>query len=485
MKIIITIFFYMAIQFFQKSYCQHSGVDSIQLTASLNKLIEQYKSPDAAFAITQNDTVIFEFDKNLENKNKNYYIGSCSKSFTALAMLQLVDKGEIKLDSPVKTYLPWFTLKSSEQSNSITVRNLLNQTSGLKTKDGFFDYETNNQTIFENKLVTYLQTVTLTSAPGSEFHYCNLNFILAGLIINHISGNTFASYVQKNILTKIGMSQTYLDVQGNPSNSVVTGYQYWFGFPIASRKYRHSNFSVPQGLVRSNINDLCAYLNVILNHCITKKGDTLLSGQSYSSLISPVKGGYAMGWMGNGISFNNRFNQQFQLPFFYHTGLNENYTAALAIYPEKNVCIVSLANINCLEFSQEAMNIMLAQVINKPYTPKYSSEMFQRRTLLAMIILLALGLLYNYYRWRTYKFKFGITTNSFPIIRLLAGILLSILPLYIIPTINKISFADLFQYVPDAAVGLILCSILGIFSSLIRNMGTYSKNYKFRNTVTL
>jgi len=152
MKIINTIFFYLAMQFFQKSYCQHSGVDAIQLRASLNKLIEKYKIPDAAFAITQNDTVIFTFDKNIENKNKNYYIGSCSKSFVALAILQLVDKGEIKLDSPVKTYLPWLTLKSSEQSNDITVRNLLNQTSGLKTKDGFFDYETNNQTIFKKNL---------------------------------------------------------------------------------------------------------------------------------------------------------------------------------------------------------------------------------------------------------------------------------------------------------------------------------------------
>lgn len=298
---------------------------------------------------------------------------------------------------------------------------------------------------------------------------------MAGLIINRISGNSFASYVQKNILTKIGMSQTYLDVQEKPSNTVVTGYQYWFGFPVASKIYKHSNFSVPQGLVISNINDLCAYLNVIQNHCITKEGDTLLSAQSYSSLISPFKGGYAMGWMGNEIDYNSYFNRQFQLPFFYHTGLNENYNAALAIYPEKNVCIVSLANINSLEFSQAAMNIMLAQVINKPYTQKYSSEMFQRRAVLAMIILLALGLLYNCYRWRKYKFKFGFNAKLFPIIRLFAGVLLSILPLYIFPTINKISFVDLFPYQPDAVVGIILCSILGISSSLIRNMGSYSK----------
>lgn len=465
-------------QFFQKSYCQHSSVDSIQLRASLNKLIEKYKIPDAAFAITQNDTVIFKFDKNFENKNKNYYIGSCSKSFTALAILQLVDKGEIKLDSPIKNYLPWFTLKSNEQSNHITVRNLLNQTSGLNTMHGFFDYETTNQSIFENRLVTYLKTITLTSTPGSEFHYSNLNFILAGLIINRISGNSFAYYVKKNILIKIGMSQTYLDGQEKPSNSVVNGYQYWFGFPVASKIYKHSNFRVPEGNIISNINDLCAYLNVIQNHCITKKGDTLLSAQSYSLLISPFKGGYAMGWMGNEIDYNSYFNRQFKLPFFYHTGLNENYNAALAIYPEKNIGIVSLANINSLEFSKEAINIMLAQVINKPYAQKYSSEMFQRRAVLAVIILLTSGLLYNCYRWRKYKFKFGFDTRLFPIIRLFAGVLLSILPLYIFPTINKISFADLFPYQPDAVVGIILCSILGISSSLIRNMGSYSKNYK-------
>ena len=65
-----------------------------------------------------------------------FFIGSVTKSFTALAVMQLVEAGKIDLDAPVQTYLPWFELADKEASAKITVRNLLNHTSGISTKDG-------------------------------------------------------------------------------------------------------------------------------------------------------------------------------------------------------------------------------------------------------------------------------------------------------------------------------------------------------------
>jgi CubicO group peptidase (beta-lactamase class C family) len=65
-----------------------------------------------------------------------FYIGSVTKSFTALAVMQLVEAGKVDLDAPVQTYLPWFELADKEASAKITVRNLLNQVSGFSTKDG-------------------------------------------------------------------------------------------------------------------------------------------------------------------------------------------------------------------------------------------------------------------------------------------------------------------------------------------------------------
>ena len=161
------LFIFLLFVLTQKTYGQYLYPDSIQLTNAIHKLIKKYKTPDCAILVTRNDSVTFQFDNNPGNHNKNYYIGSCSKSFTALALLQLVDAGKVVLDTPITNYLPWFRLKDSNQSKKISVRHLLNQTSGFKTADGFIDFETSDQILYERKLATWLQHRELKSAPGT------------------------------------------------------------------------------------------------------------------------------------------------------------------------------------------------------------------------------------------------------------------------------------------------------------------------------
>ena len=462
----------------QNTKGQYLDSGSIRLSNTLNRLIEKYKTPDAAFVVTRNDTVIFQLDKNPQNKNINYYIGSCSKSFTALALLQLADARKINLDTPIKQYLPWFELKDRNYNNQITVRHLLNQTSGFKTINGFFDFITTDQSIYESKLAAYIKTIELQSPPGAAFNYCNLNYVLAGLIITHVTNETYASYLKRNILSKIGMHNTFASSRESETTKLIPGYQYCFNLFELPAKRPYSDFFIPQGLISSNTTDLSAYLNCIRNNCITKKGDTLLSTSSYNLYTTPLKEGYAMGWMGNKIAFNSAFNRQYEIPFIYHTGLNKNYNAVLAIYPDKNISIVVLSNINSMEFSKEAMNIILSGTINKPYKSGYSMEILERTALLIVLILLTAGLFYNIYRWKKFNFRIGLTTKPAAVIRLVAGLMLSIIPLFIIPRMNNISLSSLLSWIPDFGYGLIIASGVGFISSIIRFEATFAKNYK-------
>ena len=475
MKIILIVLILTTLLTPQISRCQDTGIDSIKLDYALNKLINKYKTPDADFAISRNDSVIFSLSKNPKHVNRNYYIGSCSKSFTALALLQLVDAGQVELDKPVDEYLHWFELKNNNQSKQITVRHLLNQTSGFKTIDGFFDYLTSNQSEYETQIATFVKSLTLRANPGAEFNYCNLNFILAGLIITHVTNESYSSYLKKNIFTKIGMLNTYASRTETESASPIPGYQYYFNLSPISAKFAHSDFNVPQGLISSNTGDLSAYLNCILNNCTTKNGDTLLSALSYNLFITPLKYGYAMGWMGNKIVYNSDFNRQHDFPFIYHTGVNENYNSVLAIYPERKICIVVLSNINSLEFSKEAMNSILSTITNKPYTSGSSIEIIERNLLLPAIMLLAAGLFYNIYRWKKYGFRFGLTARLSAIIRLASGLTFAIVILFVIPGMNNISLSSLISYVPDFGFGLMVLATLGSLSSIVRYEGTYSK----------
>jgi len=129
-----------------------------------------------------------------------FYIGSLSKSFTALAVMQLVEAGKIDLDAPVQTYLPWFELADKDASARITVRNLLNHTSGISTKDGN-RFLASQQGLEET--VRGLNIIHLTQPVGTTYQYSGLNYTIAGLIVEQVSGQSYGDYVTQRIFYSI------------------------------------------------------------------------------------------------------------------------------------------------------------------------------------------------------------------------------------------------------------------------------------------
>ncbi len=474
----IHLFVLFLLTFAPRLYGQFMPLDSIRLINAIDKLFKQYKTPDCAVLVTRNNSIIFQFDRNLENHGKNYIIGSCSKSFTALALLQLVDAGKVALDTPVKKYLPWFLLKDSVQSRKITVRHLLNQTSGFKYSDGyaFVDFSKTDKIVFENKMAIWLKDIELKWAPGKAFNYSNLNSALAGLIISNVSGDSYASYLKKNVLSKIGMTNTVVRIDESRPDAIVPGYQNIFNL-FTYRKYvDYSDFIVPEGYISSNTADLSKYLQCMQNMCRTRSGEALLTSDSYKQLTTPLQDGYAMGWMGSDISFIKTFAQKYGLSFLYHTGVIENYNAVLALDTVKKINIIVLSNTCSMESNLEVLKIILAAVNNFPYASGSSKEYFVRIALLILFILLTGGLLYNAYVWKKFRFKMGVTLNPKALIRLFTGIVFSVAPLIIVPQINNISLRDLTDFFPDLGYGLVAIATLGLLSSLIRYLATNAKH---------
>jgi CubicO group peptidase (beta-lactamase class C family) len=121
-----------------------------------------------------------------------FVIGSLTKSFTALAVLQLVEAGKLELDAPVQRYLPWFHLADPTASARITVRQLLNQTSGLPDMmpaDNALDGRSLEQ------FVRGLSAITPDRPVGSSFEYANANYAALGLIVQTVSGEAYGSYI--------------------------------------------------------------------------------------------------------------------------------------------------------------------------------------------------------------------------------------------------------------------------------------------------
>ncbi|MEU6273904.1 serine hydrolase domain-containing protein [Streptomyces populi] len=143
--------------------------------------------------------------------NDRFRVGSVTKTFSTVVLLQLVDEGRLKLDKPVNTYLPGLL-----PDDRITVRHVLSHRSGLYdyTNDMFARSVSGFEAV-RNKVFTYRDLVKLslqkprTSAPGAAYSYSNTNFVVAGMLIEKLTGHTVATEYQKRVFTPLGLADTF------------------------------------------------------------------------------------------------------------------------------------------------------------------------------------------------------------------------------------------------------------------------------------
>jgi D-alanyl-D-alanine carboxypeptidase len=150
--------------------------------------------------------------------NAKFRIGSFTKTFVSATLLQLVGEHRLSLDDPVDRWLPGLIRANGNDGRTISVRQLMQQTSGLPDYLQGLPY-LGNKTGFEKnrfKTVTPQQAITLAMkykpefAPGTKWAYSNTNYILAGMIINHITGHPWQQEVHNRIVKPLGLHHTYL-----------------------------------------------------------------------------------------------------------------------------------------------------------------------------------------------------------------------------------------------------------------------------------
>ena len=143
-----------------------------------------------------------------------FIIGSTTKSFTALAIMQLVEAGQLDLDAPVQRYLPWFRVADAAASAHMTLRELLNHTSGLPASAGYqpiFNVETGSLALEDG--VRSLSTVQLDRPLGASYEYCNANYNILGLIVQSVAGQPYGQYVEDHIFVPLDMQHSFTSLE--------------------------------------------------------------------------------------------------------------------------------------------------------------------------------------------------------------------------------------------------------------------------------
>ena len=160
-----------------------------------------------------------------------FYLGSTTKSFTALAVLQLAEEGRIDLDAPVQRYLPWFTLADTAFSRDITVRQLMMHSGGIPGRAGeYWLDDPDTSAAAATRHVRRLAGVK----PVRGFQYSNANYTTLGLVVEAASGMPYAAYMRTRVFDPLEMHHTHTERADAQRDGLSTGYRVMFGVPIAT-----------------------------------------------------------------------------------------------------------------------------------------------------------------------------------------------------------------------------------------------------------
>jgi len=212
-------------------------------------------------------------------------IGSLTKSFTALLVRQAIDAGQLDVDASVQRVLPWFRVADAEASARITLRHLLNQTSGFSHADGVAPLVQWSHASVEEQ-ARGLATVSLNRPVGERFEYSNLNFVLLGAVLQAVTGRSWQAQMQAQVFQALQMTHSYTDHDAGRQAGMTAVHRMWFGRPVAHRVELLPGFA-PAGSLVSSASDMSRYLAMLLAEGAGPVG-RVVSQQGVAQLLAPA-----------------------------------------------------------------------------------------------------------------------------------------------------------------------------------------------------
>ncbi|MCE3276493.1 MAG: hypothetical protein K0R13_2348 [Propionibacteriaceae bacterium] len=434
--------------------------------------LNDLRMPGAALGIVKDGEIVHiqtfgdaDDDGTAVAENTPFKIGSMSKSFTALAVMQLVEAGKIQLDAPVQQYIPAFRVADPEASKRITVRHLLNQVSGIPTSAGMdYMYRTDRADDALEREVAKSKDVELSYHPGTKWQYSNRNYTTLGLLIKVVSGQSYEDYIQEHVLKPLAMKQSFTYLDDAKSHGLATGHQYWFNRPQPGGGLHENRAITPTGLITASVADMSSWLIVNLDHGVYN-GTRVLSASGIDQLhtgVAPMtdKARYAMGWYETDIE---------GAPIVTHNGDTGESHSTMVISPSTGWGVVLLMNGSN---GQARLDIpaygVMAQLLGAP-TPEMPSSLTELTSqislaifVIIMIQIMAAGRsILVLRRWSTNPAR-RPRTLARRIIRLGVPVLVSLLWAYVC-----VAFLPNLLMIPFEALRLMDFGVLALFSLAI------------------
>ena len=398
-----------------------------------------------------------------------FRIASLSKSFTAVAVLQLVEAGRVELDRPVSHYVPDFTCATNSGNAAITVRQLLHHSSGLADA-GFIDGLAGQQQTLAARVAS-MRCTRQIAPPGTTFHYFDPNYQLLARLVELASGQGFDTYLQSHIFAPLAMHDSISVPTAQVAHLapyLAQGHIVLYGRPRAMPEL--SGFLAGSGGVVSSAADMAQYL-------IAQSGDgafgarQLLAPRSIRLMQTPapgVTGNYGMGWVSGNVDGVRTLE---------HDGVLSTFYAEAVLLPDTGYGFVLLYNqygFNSTFTTFPLLKRGMIAILTGRVAERASVSPATLGNGLALLTLLAAGLsLFSL--WRLPRWQ--VRTSGHAWWKAVPGLLWHFMPLMVLlalPHLLAIASGRYFEYrmlaraMPELIILLASCGATGSINAFCR-----------------
>ena len=317
------------------------------MSADFEKIVQPFvadfqaeNSPGGSVGIFQDGKILYEksfgyadLEKKILNKQEtNYRLASVTKQFTAMSIMILQERGLLSYDDTLDKFWPDF----NEYGKTITVRHLLNHTSGLIDYEDIMPSDT-TEPILDHGVLELMKKETKTYfVPGAEYKYSNSGYSLLAMIVEKVSGKSFATFLKENIFEPLGMDETIAFEKG-----ISTVQNRAFGYDKTEEGFEFADQSMTSsvlgdGGIYCSIRDYFKWDKALYTEKLVRK-ETLEKAYTPAKLNDGSTYNYGFGW---GLS-------QFKdYKIIYHGGSTTGFRNGVQRVPEVGLCVVVLMNRN-------------------------------------------------------------------------------------------------------------------------------------------
>jgi CubicO group peptidase (beta-lactamase class C family) len=337
------------------SAARQTAADSLaaELDSLVPGLLKQHGVPGVSLAVIRSGEVVWAKGYGFADQSQRtpvrpetrFNIGSVSKTLTAWAVMTLAEKGLVELDAPVDRYLKRWHLPASEfDHGKVTVRRLLSHTAGLSIYPAGITVDPAGMYRPGERMPTLVETLArsrgsygqlrVVREPGTSYQYNNGGYAILQLLIEEVTGETFAAYLQRTIFQPLRMTSTGYEWSAELQAAVATPYK------SNGEAWPHYQFvEQAAGGVYTTASDLARFVAAVSGTKDQPPGRGVLKAQTVQQMIAPAEGTnrlYGLGYKMAPVSKD--------VQLVTHDGANEGWKAMFLIHPPKGEGLVMLTN---------------------------------------------------------------------------------------------------------------------------------------------